>query len=462
MIRVGHYIFFPERMIFIPESCDEERLNCIFRLYPILDDEANNRKQVDLHNADNVPVRPELLTHIGFSLSKNCNLRCQYCSACSTEGYSGSVPVRDVLALVSDIMKKWSVARLLGREKSSRLEIYFTGGGEPTYDWDSFSRFVLSIEDKACANNVPVQFGITTNGVLSDEKADFLSTHFHRIMVSYDGLPEIQNRNRRSPHVLDTSARAERFIKRLCDNRAPITIRSTVWLDDFVRMREMSDFLFGHFGCNFTWSILPVSPMGRATQLYSNFCRKTDDSKYDFLSAYLDVVQYSTARWEDAKIETQFFSASPSHIYCGSLAYTAQCAWLTSNGDIVTCIEADAFPTVIGHVKDGKVIYKTTCTDTLLKKTQQMFDSCRECFAFPFCKGGCPAKAIARERAHIDECTPWECEMTIKFWRCLLNEVLSGKQFFGWKTSPSRYSELNGTGVLECVPAEERKEDLLK
>ncbi len=462
MIQIDHYKFFPERMIFIPDSCDEERLNRIFQLYPILDDEANNRKMVDLHNADNVPVRPELLTHIGFSLSKNCNLRCQYCSACSTEGYSGSVPVQDVLALVSDVMKKWSIARLLGREKSSRLEIYFTGGGEPTYDWDSFSRLVLAIEDKAWTNQVPIQLGITTNGVLSEEKADFLAGHFHRIMVSYDGLPEIQNRNRRSPHVVDTSICAERFVKRLCDNHAPLTIRSTVWLDDFVRMREMSDFLFGRFGCNFTWSILPVSPMGRAMHMYSSIDCMANDNKYDFLSAYLDVVLYSSTRWPHSKIETQFFSASPSHVYCGSLAHIAQCAWLTSNGDIVTCIEADAFPTVIGHVNDGRVFYNATCIDPLLRKTQQMFDSCKECFAYPFCKGGCPAKAISRERAHMDVGTPWECEMTVKFWKRLLNEVLMGKEFFGWKTSASRYPDLNGIGVLECVPAEEKKEDLLK
>lgn len=462
MIQVDHYKFFPERMVFIPDSCDEERLNRIFQLYPILDDEANNRKMVDLHNADNVPVRPELLTHIGFSLSKNCNLRCQYCSACSTEGYSGSVPVQDVLALVSDVMKKWSIARLLGREKSSRLEIYFTGGGEPTYDWDSFSRLVLAIEDKAWTNQVPIQLGITTNGVLSEEKADFLAGHFHRIMVSYDGLPEIQNRNRRSPHVVDTSICAERFVKRLCDNHAPLTIRSTVWLDDFVRMREMSDFLFGRFGCNFTWSILPVSPMGRAMHMYSSIDCMANDNKYDFLSAYLDVVQYSSTKWPHSKIETQFFSASPSHVYCGSLAHIAQCAWLTSNGDIVTCIEADAFPTVIGHVNDGRVFYNATCIDPLLKKTQQMFDSCKECFAYPFCKGGCPAKAISRERAHMDVGTPWECEMTVKFWKRLLNEVLMGKEFFGWKTSASRYPDLNGIGVFECVSAEEKKEDLLK
>lgn len=462
MIQVDHYKFFPERMIFIPDSCDEERLNRIFQFYRILDDEANNRKIVDLHNADNVPVRPELLTHIGFSLSKNCNLRCQYCSACSTEGYSGSVPVQDVLALVSDIMKKWSIARLLGREKSSRLEIYFTGGGEPTYDWDSFTNLVLAIEDKASNNQVPIQLGITTNGVLSEEKADFLAGHFHRIMVSYDGLPEIQNRNRRSPHVTDTSACVERFVKRLCDDHAPLTIRTTVWLEDFARMRDMSDFLFGCFGCNFTWSILPVSPMGRAMRMYSSINRMTNDNKHDFLSVYLDVVQYSSAKWPHSKIETQFFSASPSHIYCGSLAHTAQCAWLTSNGDIVTCIEADAFPTVIGHVNDGRVSYKATCIDPLLKKTQQMFDSCKECFAYPFCKGGCPAKAISRERAHMDEGTPWECEMTVKFWKRLLNEVLMGKEFFGWKTSASRYPDLNRIGVLECVPAEVKKEDLLK
>lgn len=462
MILIDKYKFFPERMIFVPDSCSEDQLMRVFQFYSVLDDSAKNRELIYTHSANNVPIRPELLTHIGFSLSRNCNFRCQYCSACSTEGFSDSVPMRDAMALVADIMKRWTIARLLGKEKSPRLEIYFTGGGEPTYEWEQFSQLVLAIEEKAHNNQVPVQLGVTTNGVLSDEKIDFIAEHFARIMISYDGLPEIQNRNRRSPHVENTSIPVERSIERLCEKQAPLTVRTTVWLEDFARMREMADFLFGKFGCNFIWNILPVSPIGRGTGLYSNFAQEGNNDKYDFLQAYLDVLRYSQKHYSGCKIETQFFSASPSHVYCGSLAHTAQCAWLTSNGDIVTCIEADAFPTVIGHVNDGRVSYKATCIDPLLKKTQQMFDSCKECFAYPFCKGGCPAKAISRERAHMDEGIPWECEMTVKFWKRLLNEVLIGKEFFGWKTSESRYPDLNGIGVLECVPAEVKKEDLLK
>lgn len=462
MIQVKNYNFYPDRMIFVPNSWGDEQLKKVFNCYPLLDDEAKTREQLFLHDASAVRVRPELLTHLGLSLSRNCNFRCRYCSACSTEGHVGNVPMQDVLVLVADIMKKWSVTRLIAKDSASRYEVYFTGGGEPTYDWAEFLNLTLAIEEKARSNQIPLQLGITTNGALSDEKADFLAGHFHRIMVSYDGLPNLQNKNRQSPHFSDSSSCVEHCIRRLCDKRAPLTIRTTVWLEDFSMMRKMADFLFGTFGCGFSWSILPVSPLGRAAKLYSGLDLENNENRFDFLEAYLDVVEYVAGKWPGGKVETQFFPASPSHVYCGSLAYAAPCAWLTSTGDIVTCIEADAFPTIIGSVNDGKVLYKDTCQDPLLKCTQQMFDSCKGCFAFPFCKGGCPARAITRERAHQKGMLPWECAMTVKFWRRLLDEVASGKEFFGWRAVQSRCSEQEMDGVFELVSTDVRKEDMLK
>jgi radical SAM protein with 4Fe4S-binding SPASM domain len=135
----------------------------------------------------------------------------------------------------------------------------------------------------------------------------------------------------------------------------------------------------------------------------------------------------------------------------------ATCAWLNNNGEIITCIEADAFPTIVGNIIDGEVIYKETCVDPLLKKAQEMYDSCKQCFAYPFCKGGCPAKAIAKEQLNDDREMSWDCEMTVKFWKYLLNELVLGRESFGWKTENSRYHALSEIGVLECVPIKEKK-----
>lgn len=462
MIPIANGRFYPERLVFVPSSLGDDRLGDVFARYPVLDDDAENRKTLFAHHPHHTPVRPELLTKLGFSLSRNCNLRCQYCSACSSEGYGTAVSQEDVLALVSDVMKRWTIAHLLSPSESGRLELYFTGGGEPTYDWEAFCGLILAIEDKARRNEIPLQLGITTNGVLDDAKADFLAKHFQRIMVSYDGCPDIQNRNRKSPHYSETSPLVERCLQRLCAKSSPLTVRTTVWPDDFHRLREMADFLFGTLGCRFTWSILPVSPMGRAATKCADYEADADNAAYDFLKAYLDICQYAGERWGDAKVETQFFPISPAHLFCGSLAYAAQCAWLMSNGDIVTCVEADQFPTVLGHVKDGAVEYHSECEDLLLEKAQQLFDSCKWCFAYPFCKGGCPAKAIARERARITEGMPWDCRMTVKFWKYLLTGVLEGKEVWGWRAEPSKFEELRDAGVLEFVRPSERNEDLLK
>ena len=459
MITAGQWDFFPERMVFVPRSLSEKARESCFTFYPILDDENANRASLFSNEATCSSFVPERINHVGFSLSDNCNLRCRYCSACSTEGINTAIPTSDVLCFVSDIMKKWMVGKFLSSSHPERLELYFTGGGEPTYDWDSFQEVVLGIKEKARTNDIPIYLGITTNGVYGLERSRFLAEHFNRIMVSYDGLPEIQNRNRVSPHTKDTSMIVEENLRLLCQKATDLTIRTTVWYEEFSRMKEMADFLFGTFGTRFTWNILPVSPMGRALKKLST--TRYDDERFDFLKWYLDLRTYCESRWYGSKLDTQFFSTTPAHVFCGSMAYSAKIVWLLANGNLITCLEAQDFPTIVGNVHEGRVEYYNRVNDPLLAKAQEMFEKCRNCYAYPFCKGGCPAKALFWEKAGSTE-KPWECNQIIVFWKTLVETISQGKEFFGWKLQSSRYPEMAELGVKECIQPESKMESMQK
>lgn len=459
MISVGRLDFFPERMVFVPKTLSLSSRGACFARYPILDCDETNKKALFSNDARKSSFFPERITHVGFSLSANCNLRCQYCSAYSTEGTKTAVAEEDVQSFVSDIMKKWVVGSMLATNHPEYLDFYFTGGGEPTYEWIPFTRTVLEIEAKAQSNGIPIRLGITTNGVYGEEQSTFLTKHFHRIMVSYDGLPEIQNRNRISPYAKDTALIAENTIRRLIGASSDLTIRTTIWHEDFGRLEEMADYLFSSFGTSFVWSILPVSPMGRALKRLAT--KKHSASDWNFLEHYLKLQDYCRQKWPDGKIDSQFFSTTPAHVYCGSLAYATQIVWLLANGNIVTCLEAQDFPTIVGKVSDGKVQYYRTCNDPLLAKAQQMFDDCRDCYTYPFCKGGCPAKALAWESAGSEE-KPWECEQTVSFWKYLIESISQGKECFGWKLQPSRYPDLASLGILECIQPPSQPDGLQK
>src|SRR5699024_1788038 len=96
------------------------------------------------------------------------------------------------------------------------------------------------------------------------EQCDFLVEHFSTIMVSYDGMPSIQNKNRTTVHKIGTSAVVERSIERFSESEVDLTIRTTIWQDDFQHMTEMADYILGKFNGNFEWSIRPIIPVGRA------------------------------------------------------------------------------------------------------------------------------------------------------------------------------------------------------
>lgn len=305
MISAGKFDFFPERMVFLPKTLSLSLRDDCFARYPILDCDETNRIFLFSNNAENSSFFPERITHVGFSLSSNCNLRCQYCSAYSSEGTKTEVTVEEVLSFVSDIMKKWVVGSMLATTHPEYLDFYFTGGGEPTYEWIPFTRTVLGIEAKAQSNGIPIRLGITTNGVYGEEQSTFLAKHFHRIMVSYDGLPEIQNRNRISPYAKDTALIAENTIRRFIGASSDLTIRTTIWHEDFGRLEEMADYLFSSFGTSFVWSILPVSPMGRALKRLAT--KKHSANDWNFLEHYLKLQDYCRQKWPDGKIDSQFF-----------------------------------------------------------------------------------------------------------------------------------------------------------
>lgn len=113
---------------------------------------------------------------------------------------------------IKDIIKKRTIKKLLTK-KNDPLIINFTGGGEPTYEWDLLKNAVAFVRRQCADNNIPLYLKMTTNGMLSNEQIKFISENFNELMISYDGLSEIQNSNRICPNTKDTSSMVEHTIR---------------------------------------------------------------------------------------------------------------------------------------------------------------------------------------------------------------------------------------------------------
>ena len=269
--------------------------------------------------------------------------------------------------------------------------------------------------------------------MLNNKQIDFLVDNFSHIMVSYDGLPDVQNRNRQAPNACATNDVVENTIVEISKRGVPITVRTTFWEDDFPKILEMYEHVFSLLSENTSskWSIYPTLSEGRAIKQMKN----NGENLYgEFLRYYVTLVEHiiSTQGEEQlGKIEAPIFNNDLCELFCG--AHRGINPWLLPDKSIVTCIESSVNKTRIGKVDDNTVEYYHEYTDDLLRITQKKYTQCRGCIAYRFCRGGCPVWDL---RKTSQNSTALECIAQKEYWRFLIQAALSGKYSFGWRLEP--------------------------
>lgn len=116
---------------------------------------------------------------VWFHITNQCNLRCKYCFVWKTAAeMSKEVGERAIKNLI------------LSSQKAGFKHIRFNyAGGEPLLKIELVKHFTLFAEEFAKKNNMSVQFGVVTNGVLiTEEIASFLSEHKAIITITLDGV----------------------------------------------------------------------------------------------------------------------------------------------------------------------------------------------------------------------------------------------------------------------------------
>lgn len=129
--------------------------------------------------------RPKKLKSMMLNVTDACNLRCRYCFLSQKPNYMSYQVAKDATDLLVECYD--------GKEKQS-LNFF---GGEPLLMWDSI---VEPLINYVRSNDLPLSLGITTNGILLDEKkAKFLKDNGVGLLFSIDGSKRFQDYNRPLP-----------------------------------------------------------------------------------------------------------------------------------------------------------------------------------------------------------------------------------------------------------------------
>lgn len=454
---IDDYIFDPGRLIFyrkdLPNFVKHEIQNTI----SISDKYEKLIAGLDKLDAKNCSVQDKPIDLIGICLTYNCSLRCNYCSYSSSSGNIDDLSMEDVTSFVVQAIKKrvmYNIAAI--NKKVEPLRFFFTGGGEPTHNWNRFKEIVTAIKDKCQEYHIPYYFELTTNGMLNDNKRNFIKSNFDKVMISYDGISEIQNKNRPCANERKTSSSiVEKTIKAFIDSSLEVTIRSTVWYYDFKRMKEMCDNLASNFNHFSEWSIMPIIPSGRALD-EDNIREGYDIKKYSFFDYYIGLVDYAKMKKYNLYISTPVFNNTVSEYCCGAIF--ADCFWLMPDRSIINCIESERFRVEVGKIENSKVNLFSQYEDPYIEIVKSGFIKCRDCLAYRFCKGGCPLKSI-RDQCFGTGYKQYECSMVQQYWTYIFQKILNGEECFGWRTEKITNERLVPYQILKLVKKEENKNE---
>ena len=434
MHKIGNFTFDAKRLILYDSDLCKNKISIINSECPVTVN--TTASEYENLNENERSMDGILIRNIGLCLTNRCNLTCDYCFDSSNDDSIHNLQLDDVIVFVKDVIRKRAIKKLFSK-KDDPLKITFTGGGEPTYEWDLFKGTVRFIKNQG----IPVEFHTITNGVLSNEQRAFIAENFNSVTISYDGLPEIQDRNRKSSNGRGTSEVVLNSIREFVTIGIKVTIRTTVWERDFSRLIDMCEHIFSiiHDDSKFKWSVQPIIFEGRALEHLKSFEHKNYN---EFLSHYIKLVDYILLNKSvDALTNVEFspFTNNICNHFCG--AYKCHTPWLLPDKTIINCMDAKDDKVCIGIITDGRVEYFKKYRDGILKIAKEKYNECVDCIAYPFCKGGCPLW-----HTRMGDKRPPECEAQVNYWNYLLDALLNNKYSFGWKLEPKSVPGLQEKG----------------
>jgi len=157
-------------------------------------------------------------------LTQSCNLRCVYCYGAGGE-YGGR-------GVMSEGTSRAAVDWLLdGSLDAEKVDISFFGG-EPLLNFPLLQQVVTYAHEQAAARGKEVGFTVTTNGaLLSHAVIAFLEEERIDLLISFDGPPEVQDRQRPFKNGRGSYDRVFGNVQRLRKVFPRLTARATVCRD---------------------------------------------------------------------------------------------------------------------------------------------------------------------------------------------------------------------------------------
>jgi len=323
-------------------------------------------------------------TTVTLFLTTACNLRCTYCYAQAGETPTRAMPL-DVAQRGIDFVIRNALE--LGRPA---IEVAYHGGGEPSVNWDTLTGSFEYAKKRTADAGLQLGTALASNGVMPEERIDWIIRHIDGVSLSFDGLPEVHDAHRITVLGHGSSDRVIDTIRRFDDAKYNYGLRLTVTKEFIGRLEESVRYICRRFRPR-RIQVEPAYQLGR--------WRNAPSAE---TAEFIDQFRAAQATAREYGYEIHFSGArigSMSNHFCG---VTQDSFCLTADGNVSGCYEtfleenewAKTF--IYGSFEETKKEYRFNLPvlENLRKQTVDQREFCQSCYAKWSCGGDCYHKSL--------------------------------------------------------------------
>lgn len=323
-------------------------------------------------SVDNMPAKvqyPEKLTELTILVNYICNFSCTYCY--SAHGRSG-------VSIDSAVMKNM-IDYFINPERGRRLQIVFSGGGDPILSFDKVREAIMYACTLADDKGIKLEIGLVTNGsTMTVGQMEFIRKYGIDLVISFDILERVQNAQRSQYNVVF------RTIRQLIDCGICPGIRTTVTPYNVGLQSEMVEELH----CSFPEIRSAAFEVVLNMEMFAN-SDELDRFYSDFIEKYFQAV--ALGKTYDMVIGNTIFNnvdALKERNCLGKLVLTPE-GCLTACSRISSPKENHFSTFEYGRVTSTQIDIDKNKYDYLMNLNVQHYPECAACIAKWHCSGGC-------------------------------------------------------------------------
>lgn len=323
---------------------------------------------------------------VGLSLflTTACNLRCTYCYASAGDAAPERMPLETARRGIDFVIRN-AIDR-----KAGGIELTYHGGGEPTVHWSVLTRSLTYAREQTKAHGLSLNASSATNGMLNDRQIDWITANLNGVSLSFDGLPEAQDRHRIRPSGRGSSSRVIHTIRRFDEVGFDYGIRMTATAELIPFMADSVDYIFTEFRAN-SVQVEPAYQIGR-------YADQPSAETEEFLAAYREAQRRAEKHGRELTYSGARLGILTNH-FC---AVSQDLFALLPDGTVSSCFEAcshrNPYSEIFFYGQPDKATdgysFDMKRVERLRGQAVQNREHCRGCFAKWTCAGDCYHKTV--------------------------------------------------------------------